>query len=50
MAHILQEGYKKGYFTILYNILKIRFNYIYYDTGLNFNDFIKLILNAKIIG
>ena len=50
MAHILQEGYKKGYFTILYNILKFRFNYIYYDTGLNFNDFIKLILNAKIIG
>ena len=38
---LVREGYGKGYFDILYNILKERFNYEYYNTGLGFESFIK---------
>ena len=44
-CNLIREGYKKGYFQILNNILTIRFNYIYIDTGLKFQDFVKKILN-----
>ena len=46
-CQLIREGYKKGYFLTLYNILRIRFNYIYVDTGMKFKDFIKIILNMK---
>ena len=38
---LVREGYRKGYFDILYNILKERFNYEYCNTGLGFESFIK---------
>ena len=42
---LIREGYKKGYFQILYNVLKERFNYEYYNTGLKFETFVKRLLN-----
>ena len=44
---LIREGYKKGYFTILYNILRIRFNYCYEDSELTFNEFVERILQMK---
>jgi len=38
---LVREGYGKGYFEILYNILKERYKYEYYNTGLGFESFIK---------
>ena len=38
---LVREGYGKGYFEILFNILKERFNYEYYNTGLRFESFLK---------
>jgi hypothetical protein len=42
---LVREGYSKGYFQILYNILKIRFNNEYYNTGLKFSSFIKVLFS-----
>ena len=42
---LIREGYRKGYFGILYNILKERFNYEYYNTGIKFETFVKNILS-----
>jgi hypothetical protein len=42
---LVREGYSKGYFRILYNILKIRFNNEYYNTGLKFSSFIKVLFS-----
>ena len=38
---LVREGYGKGYFEILYNVLKERFKYEYCNTGLGFRSFIK---------
>ena len=46
-CQLIREGYIKGYFLTLYKILRIRFNYIYIDTGMKFKDFIKIIMNMK---
>ena len=45
ICSLVREGYKKGYFQILYNILKERFNYEYYNTGLKFESFIKILFS-----
>ena len=44
---LIREGYRKGYFTILYNILKERFAYVYYESGLSFEDFVRGILTME---
>ena len=44
VCFLVREGYKKGYFKILYNVLKERFNYEFYNTGLKFETFTKKLL------
>ncbi len=44
VCFLVREGYKKGYFKILYNVLKERFNYEFYNTGLKFEVFTKKLL------
>ena len=44
-CRFVREAYRKGYFKILNNILKIRFNYEYYNTGLKFGSFIKILFS-----
>lgn len=44
---LIREGYRKGYFQILYNILKIRFNNFYDETEMSFEDFVGKILTLK---
>jgi hypothetical protein len=43
-CNLIREGFKRGYFQILNNILTIRFNYLYIDSNLKFEDFVKRIL------
>ena len=45
ICSLVREGFKKGYFKILYNILKERFNYEYYNTELKFESFIKILFS-----
>ena len=44
---LIREGYRKGYFQILYNILRIRFNHFYDETEMTFGDFVRKILTLK---
>ena len=45
VCSLIREGYRKGYFRILYNILRERFSFEYYNTGLKFESFIKNIFS-----
>ena len=45
VCSLVREGYKKGYFELLYNILKERFNYENYNSGLKFESFIKILFS-----
>jgi hypothetical protein len=47
VCQLIREGYKKGYFKILYNILNERFSFQYYSTGLKFESFVKSILTLR---
>ena len=50
LCKLINEGYRKGYFLILYNIMNIKFGKEYYNTGLKFGKFINdlLRLNLKL--
>ena len=45
---LIVEGYRKGYFKIMYNILQIKLNYKYFNTGLKLSTFFEEILNLNI--
>ena len=45
VCSLVREGYRKGYFGILYNILKERYFYEYYNSGLKFESFINILLS-----
>ena len=44
---LIIEGYRKGYFSIMYNILQIKVNFQYFNTGLKLNKFIDDLLQLK---
>jgi len=45
---LIVEGYRKGYFKIMYNILQIKLNYQYFNTGLKLSTFFEEILKLNI--
>ena len=47
ICKIIFEGYRKGYFGIMYNILKIKMNQQYFNTGLKLSKFIDELLKLK---
>ena len=44
---LIVEGYRKGYFGIFYNILKIKINMEYFNTGLKLRNFMEELLCLK---
>ena len=47
MCKLINEGYRKGYFLILYNIMKIQFNTEYFNTGLRLENFVNDLLSLN---
>ena len=47
VCSLIREGYRKGYFGILYNVLRERFSFEYYSTGMKFESFIKNIFSLQ---
>ena len=45
VCSLVREGYGKGYFGMLYNILKERYNYEYINSGLKFESFINILFS-----
>ena len=44
---LIIEGFRKGYFRIIYNILQNKFNYEYFNTGLKLSIFFEELLSLK---
>ena len=44
---LIIEGYRKGYFSIMYNIFQIKLNFQYFNTGLKLGNFIQDLLQLK---
>ena len=44
---LIIEGFRKGYFRIIYNILQNKFNYEYFNTGLKLSTFFEELLSLK---
>ena len=48
ICKLVFEGYRKGYFGIFFNILKIKINQQYFNTGLKLSNFVEEIINIKL--
>ena len=44
---LIIEGYRKGYFSIMYHIFQIKLNFQYFNTGLKLGNFIQDLLKLK---
>ena len=44
---LIIEGYRKGYFSIMYHIFQIKLNFQYFNTGLQLGNFIQDLLKLK---